>query len=231
MFTTTLPERIKKIAIVDDNPEARESIGECISDADMEPVFESPGGDSVEQYISRIMKNSDAAIFDHHLKLGNYAGFDGAEAVAYAYSRHFPALLMTIYADTDIKEIRPIRRRIPVLIPGLESDIDIIRKGIKQCIDEFSNQYLPERKPHRTIIRITEVYEDSLNVIVPAWDHRISIAIPRSLIPDELGGNITLGARFIAYVNIGASRFEQIYFEKFELAKEPEGEYAKLLRT
>jgi len=229
--TVTLTENIKKIAIVDDNPEARDGIGECIADAEMEPVFEPPGRDSVEQYISRLMKNSDAAIFDHHLRLGNYAGFDGAEAVAYAYTLRFPALLMTIYAGIDIKEIRPLRRRIPVLIPGLESDIDTIRKGIKQCIDEFSNQYLPERKPHRTLVRITEDHEDSLNVIVPAWNHRIGIAIPRNLIPEELGEHITPGARFIAYVNIGASEFDQIYFDKFELAKEPAGEYAQLLHT
>jgi len=226
-----LPETIKKIAIIDDSSEARDSIGECITDADMEPVFEQPGGDSVEQYISRIMNNSDAAIFDHHLRIGNYAGFDGAEAVAYAYNLHFPALLMTIYAGPDIKIIRPLRRKIPVLIHGLESEIDIIKKGIKQCLDEFSNQYLPERKPHRTMIRITEVYEDSLNVIVPAWNHRISIAIPHSLIPDELDEHVTPGARFIAYVNIGASESDQIYFENLELAKEPEGEYAKFLRA
>ena len=182
MFDTIeLPETIQKIAIIDDNPEARDGMAECIADADMEPVFEPPGGDSVEQYISKIRKNSDAAIFDHHLKIGNYASFDGAEAVAYAYSLHFPALLMTIYAGPDIKKIRPLRRKIPVLIHGLESEIDIIKKGIKQCLDEFSNQYLPERKPHRTLVRITEVYDDSLNVLVPAWNHRISISIPTNL--------------------------------------------------
>lgn len=226
-----LPKTIKKIAIIDDSSEARDSIGECITDADMVPIFEDPGRDSIEQYIKRIMRYSDAAIFDHHLRIGNYAGFDGAEAVAYAYNLRFPALLMTIYANTDIKIIRPLRRKIPVLIPGLESNIDVIKKGIKQCLDEFSNKYLPERKPHRTMVRITEVYEDSLNVLVPAWNHRISISIPLSLIPNELGEYIKSGTRFIAHVNIGAAGSDQIYFENFQIAKEPEGKYAKLLRT
>jgi len=229
--TIELPETIKKIAIIDDDPRAREGMGECIADADMEPIFDPPGGDSIEQYISRMMKNSDAAIFDHHLKIGNYAGFDGAEAVAYAYTRRFPALLMTIYAGPDIKVIRPFRRNIPVLIQGIESDINIIKKGFKQCLDEFSDQYLPERKPHRTMVRIAEVYEDSLNVIVPAWNHRISISIPPSLIPDKLAGYIAPGARFIAHVNLGATGPDQIYLENFQIAKKPEGKYAKLLRT
>lgn len=229
--TIELPETIQKIAIIDDNPEARAGMAECIADANMEPIFDPPGGDSIEQYISRIMKNSDAAIFDHHLRIGNYAGFDGAEAVAYAYNLHFPALLMTIYANTDIKIIRPLRRKIPVLIPGLESDIDVIKKGIKQCLDEFSNQYLPERKPHRTMVRITEVYKQSLNVIVPAWSHQISISIPHSLIPDKLSKYIAPGARFIAHVNLGATGPDQIYLENFQIAKKPEGKYAKLLRT
>ena len=227
----TLPESIKKIAIVDDSPEARDLMGECIADADMEPIFQDPGRDSVEDYISRIKQTSDAAIFDHHLRPGNYADFDGAEAVAFAYQQHFPALLMTIYGIADIKEIRPLRRNIPVLIPGLQSDSDIIKKGIKQCLDEFSNQYLPERKPHRTLVRITEVYEDSLNVVVPAWNHRIRLSIPRSLIPAGLEEHVDQGARFTAYVNIGASSFDQLYFEKFEIAKEPKGKYAKLIRS
>ena len=229
--TIALPETIKKIAIIDDNSDARDSMGECIEDADMEPVFEPPGRDTIEQYVQRIMNSSDAAIFDHHLRPGNYADFDGAEAVAYAYSLNFPALLVTIYAGTDIKEIRPLRRKIPVLIPGLDPEIDIIKKGIKQCLDEFSDQYLPERKPHRTMVRITEVYDESLNVIIPAWDHRISISIPKKLIPDELSKYIDAGARFIAHVNIGATGSDQIYFENFQIAKNPEGKYAELLRT
>jgi len=227
----TLSESIKKIAIVDDDPETRDLMGECIADAHMEPIFQNPGGDSIEQYISRIKKISDAAIFDHRLRPRNYADFDGAEAVAFAYQQHFPALLTTIYEITDIKKIRHLRRNIPVLIHGLELEIDIIRKGIKQCLDEFSNQYLPERKPHRTLVRITEVYEDSLNVVVPAWNHRIRLSIPRSLIPAGLEEHVDQGARFTAYVNIGASSFDQLYFEKFEIAKEPKGKYAKLIRS
>ncbi len=226
-----MPAFIKKIAIVDDNPEARDMMGECIADADLEPVFEDPGNDSIEDYLSRVMSKSDAAIFDHHLKPGNYATFSGAEAVAHAYENHFPSVLMTLFAATDIKEIRPIRRNIPVLISGIEAEIEIIKSGLKQCLDEFSNLYSPERKPHRTLVRIKEVYKDSLNVVVPAWNHRIALSIPLQQIPKKYHSYIAPEARFTAHVNIGASSYDQIYFEKIEIAKVPDEKYSKLIRS
>ena len=229
--TITLPEKIKKIAIIDDNAETREGMGEFVVDAEMEPVFEPPEGDSIDNYIKRIMKRADAAIFDHHLKAGNYAAFDGAEAVARAYDLKFPALLVTIYAKSDIKTLRPFMRKIPVLIQGHEAESEIIKKGIKQCIDEFSDQYLPERMPHRVLIRITEVHDRDINVVIPSWNHKISISIPHQQIPSSLREYIKPGERLIAYVNIGAKESEQIFIENIQAAEKPRGEYAKFLRT
>ena len=222
---------LKKVVIIDDKPEGREMIAECIEDAALEPMFCEPGGDSVKDYVTRIIDQFDAAIFDHHLKPGNYAGFDGAEAVALSYQNKFPALLLTIFGQSDIKEIRPFRRNIPVLIPGGEAEPEIIHNGFRQCLDEFSGHYTPERKSHRTLARVEEVYGDNLNIILPQWNHRTAISISKSMIHSELQLKLKSGTRLMVYVNTGASTFDQLYFENFELADVPEGEYAKLIRS
>ncbi len=222
---------LKKVVIVDDKPEGREMLAECIEDAALEPMFCAPGGDSVKDYVARLIDKYDAAIFDHHLKPGNYAGFDGAEAVALSYQKKFPALLMTIYGQSDIKEIRPFRRNIPILIPGGEAEPNTIHNGFKQCLAEFSGHFTPERKPHRTLARVEEVHDDNLNIIVPQWNHRTAISISKTMIHNEIQPNLKAGTRLMVYVNIGASTIDQLYFENIQLADEPEGEYAKLIRS
>lgn len=222
---------IKKVIVVDDKPEGREMIAECLEDANLEPIFQEPGHYSAADYVDNIIKKSHAAIFDNHLKPGNYASFDGIEAVAIAYKKNFPALLMSIFLQPDIKEIRPFRRHIPITIPGGEAEPELLLNGFKQCIDEFSGHFTPERKPRRTLVRIEEVYKNSLNVIVPAWDYKTAISIPTTMIPVKLRKNLSPGRRFFAYVNTGASIIDQLYFERFELAEDPKGEYAKFLRA
>lgn len=222
---------IKKVVVVDDKPEGREMIAECIVDAALEPMFCEPGGDSVKDYVTKLIDKYDAAIFDHHLKPGNYAGFDGAEAVALSYKNKFPALLMTIYGQSDIKEIRPFRRNIPILIPGGEAEPELIHNGFKQCLDEFSGYYTPERKSHRSLVRVEEVHDDNLYIIVPQWNHRTAISISKSMIPKEEQKNLIPGTRLIVYVNTGALTIDQLYFENFKLADEPEGDYAKFIRS
>ena len=108
--------QIKRVAVIDDKPEARDTMAESITDAQLQPIVFGKGQiGSLADLISRLLKESDAAIFDYHLSPGNYANFSGAEAVSELYAKKFPAILVTAWSDADIDSIRPYRRHIPVL--------------------------------------------------------------------------------------------------------------------
>lgn len=223
---------IRRVAVIDDKPEACEAMADAIEDANLEPVPYQDRLESILKFIPRLMKETDAAIFDHYLKPGNYANFNGAEAVFRLYKKKFPALLVTTYSKADIDNIRPFRRNIPVLIPGGYASSETIKEGIKKCFEEFSNKYSKDRKAWRTLIRFEGIdkKEGIAFAIIPAWNPDLVVRIPLKLIPKELILNEPV-FRLFAYVNIGAKYDEDLYFEKFEIANKPRGKYAKLLHS
>lgn len=222
---------IRKVAVIDDKPAACEAMAEVVEDANLEPVTYQDRLESIRKFIPRIMKETDAAIFDHYLKPGNYANFNGAEAVFRLYKKKFPALLVTTYLKADIDNIRPFRRNIPVLIRGGFASSETIKEGIKKCFEEFSNKYSKDRKAWRTLIRFEGIDKkrDIAFAYIPAWNPDEVVRIPLKLIPKDL---ITKPIfRLIAYVNIGAKNHEDLYFENFDIADKPRGKYAKFTHS
>jgi len=59
---------------------------------------------------------------------------------------------------------------------------------------------------------------------VPSWNPHRAVRFPASLIPENLRDllkpNITI--RLFAHVNTSAEKSDDLYFEKFELAPEPD---------
>ncbi len=226
--------QIKRVAVIDDKPEARDTMAESVTDAQLQPiVFGKEQIGSLADLISRLLKESDAAIFDYHLSPGNYANFSGAEAVSELYAKKFPAILVTAWSNADIDSIRPYRRHIPVLIRSGEADESAIADGIHYCMQEFANAYSRERKPWRSLLRIEEVSPDNglVFAVIPAWNPHDIVRFPLSIFPTDLRKVVKPDARFFADVNIGAKNIQDLYFEHFEIAEKPQGDYAKLMRT
>jgi hypothetical protein len=78
---------IRKVAVIDDKAAACEAMAEAVEDANLEPVTYQDRLESIRNFIPRVIKETDAAIFDHYLKPGNYANFNGAEAVFRLYKK------------------------------------------------------------------------------------------------------------------------------------------------
>ncbi len=224
---------IKKVFIIDDQAAARDAMAEVIEDVDLEPIIKSKQLPSLDELIEDLTKNADAAIFDHHLKVGNYANFDGAEAVAKLYELNFPALLITSWTDAVMDDIRLFRRRIPVLIRSRDAESGNIEKGLVKCVNELDDNYSSERRPCRSLIRIKDINEDStlIYVVVPAWNPDEVIRLSVDLIPAKFQRDLKIGTRYFAEVNIGATALDELYFENFEIAEPPMEEYAKLLHS
>jgi CheY-like chemotaxis protein len=229
-MSTTSPTKIRRIAVIDDDKEAREAMAEIVTDASFQPVIQEARLNSLNDLIGNLHKQADAAIFDHRLTPRNYAAFQGAEAVAALYEKHFPALLITAWSIEDIDNIRPYRRKIPVMIKSGGLEAKIIQDSILKCLNEFQNNYTKERIPHRVLLRVEDVDTQFIYIIIPSWDPRNGLKLPKKIFPREFG-KIKPGVRLYAEVNIGALKNEDLYFDKFEIAEKPDDSYANLIRA
>lgn len=223
----TLPA--KKIAIVDDDQGLAEATGWELEEAGYQPFFLVDGCfTDVNKLASIIVENTQGAVCDHRLSNFGLANFYGSELVAALYERKLPSLLITQYTEMDTSlSIRKWRRKIPVLLSRDEADASSIAKGIEDCRLELCGDIPNSRKPHRTIVRITNIDEESnervLDAFVPGWNPHKAVRFPASLIPEEIRDDaLKPGVRLFAHVNIGADKSDDLYFDKFELAPEPD---------
>ena len=216
----------KKIAIVDDEQDLAKVTGWDVEAADFESFIVKDFFREVDVLASHIEKNAQGALCDHRLANYGRTNFSGATLVAELYDRKIPSILITQYTAIDANvSIRKSRRKIPVLLSRDEADAATIKQGIKNCVLELSGQVPSNRKPHRTLVRITNIDkesgEDVLDAIVPGWNPHEAVRFPAVLIREEIRQDaLKRGVRLFAHVNIGADKSEDLYFEKFQLAPE-----------
>jgi CheY-like chemotaxis protein len=211
---------IEKVGIVEDDPSNRKSLAEIVSDAQFVPVPEDGPLCDLKSFTRGAMRNTDAFIFDHHLKQSQYAPFDGAEAVAFLYKQQFPSLLCTQWSNADIDTMRRYRRYIPALIPTDDLDPCRIVRELEVCINEINGNFLPSRQPVKTIVRIENVDQDQkppiVYVVVPAWNPRQVVRFPIDVIDPRLHTYVAPDSRFFAQVNLGAEDQFDLFFDKFD---------------
>lgn len=224
---------IERVMIIDDQPEVRESIAEKVEDANLKPVIQTESMSCLDNCIKIIQEEANAAIFDYHLSQRNYAPFNGIQAVKELYKLAIPVLLATSYFNADMSEIQLNRQHIPVIIKPNEISSDVIIQSFKLCQNEFSGIFSPERKPWRSLIRVEEVIDETIYVVISSWSASEKIRLPISLFPSEIQNERILGMRFFAYVNIGAEDYKDLYFKDshFEIAEKPVGRYATFLHS
>lgn len=227
---------IRRVAVVDDKEEARESMAEWIVEAGFEPCIQHRVDGSVDDFLSKLRREVDAIVFDQHLRPGNYATFNGSDAVSKAYDMNIPSVLVTAIAGADFIHIVPYRRKIPVLIDSTKADWVSIANGIELCVKEFESKVVPERAPYRTLVRVEELSDEDdgrplMYLVIPAWNPHKKVPVPRNFIDGGLQKRVLVGEVFFADVNIGALRHQDLFFDNFQLADELEGEYAKLVHT
>ena len=222
-MTVTEAYNNKTIAIVDDDKELAEVTAWDVEEAGYKPflLFEGKFQDDNE-LVSRIANNAQGAVCDHRLIYSGLANFYGAELVAALYDRKIPSLLITQYTVIEASfSIRKWRRKIPVLLNRDQADASSIAKGIEDCTSELRGNIPSTRKSYRTIVRITDIDEEShervVDAFVPGWNPQKAVRFPASLVPEHLREKLKPNVRLFAHVNIGAEKSDDLYFEKFEL--------------
>ncbi|MFB2920256.1 MULTISPECIES: hypothetical protein [Aerosakkonema] len=218
----------KIIAIVDDDTSQSKATAWEIEDAGYQPFLLDKGPfHSVDELVSLIRENAQGAVCDHRLSNFGFASFYGAELVAALYDLKIPSLLITQYVEMDTSfSIRKWRHKIPVLLSREEADGSNITKGIEVCTSEIHGKIPSTRKSRRTIVRITYIddksHEPVIDAFVPSWNPHKAVRFPLSLIPENIRPALKENIRLFAYVNTGAEKSDDLYFEKFELAPEPD---------
>jgi hypothetical protein len=223
---------IQRVMVVAHKPDSLDEIAYSIEDAELEPIIYSKPLTSIQECLSIVTKQAEAAIFAHHLG-PNLTPFSGAAAVAQLHKQQFPALLITAWVEADIDNIQKFIQDIPVIIRSSDATSETIVEGLWQCCDEFENRYSAERKTWRTILNIEEVNRRANHVyaIIPGWCPDEIVRLPLAIFPEYLQADVDADTYFFAEVNIGAKHQSQLYFQNFERAKKSEGEYAKFLRS
>jgi len=221
-----LPHTIKSIAIIDDDFLEADVTSITVQDAGFEPLIVRERFESEIALAAAIRERAQAAICDHRLSPRGYAQYYGASVVAELFRQGVPALLVTQFLNQDnAVSIRQHRRYIPVLLRRSEINDEQIKAGLVDCAKEIRGEFLPGRKPWRSLIRVestgNEDNQSVVDVIIPSWNPKESLRFPASLVPEELRESLRPGLRLLAMVNIGAEKAEDLFFYDFELAPEP----------
>jgi len=74
-----------------------------------------------------------------------------------------------------------------------------------------------EHKFWRQLLRVTEITNDHVFFLVPGWSIEISIPVNKTEIPIEIIKEISIDARFFAYVNIDADNVDDIQIKDWEV--------------
>jgi hypothetical protein len=220
-----------KVAVVDDVQEDAAMTASLVSEAGFEPVVITPPLPSLDSLLSDIRKSARAVVCDHRLSDRGRVKYYGAEVVARSNQQHFPAVLITTYADVDYESIRLWRAGIPCMLKrGREAGPDEIIEALNRTEKEVYGVFSPERKPYRAVVRVENIKPSArfgvAEVVVSAWNPAEVIEIPVELIRRDLKEPkvVSGGSRYMADVNIFAPSPDELYFRNFEPAPEiPEG--------
>ena len=218
-----------KVAVIDDDNVAANSLSVLLADARMEPKVVEQRFTGLSAAADSICAVADAAVCDHRLHYGGYATFLGAELVAHLYTRKFPAVLVSQYSDIDYDvSIRKFRKHIPVMLSRDQADGNALQQGLTTCQAELDHGCPASRKAWRSLIQInskdTEGTESVVDVVIPAWNPRTAVRFPASLLPEDIRSEVdhaeadALDMYLFAYVNIGADNQHDLFFYGFERA-------------
>ncbi len=218
MVLTFDARAIERVAIIDDDEQARESYRLTVEDLDLQPVLEVGPLLDAAQFIEGVCQRSDAALCDYHLRKRNYARFDGDDLAVRCYRGAFPAVLCTSYSDFEATLLRKSRREIPVLLRPDQVNPDSLATAWERCIEEFQGKFRPDRRPWRALIRVEEVVPEErfFYAVVPAWNAKAKVRLMYEDLPPDRQAELAEGRRFHAQVNTGAMSHEDLYFTDWE---------------
>lgn len=216
---------INRVIVVDDNSDAGLVVVHALEDAELEGHYVVPEA-PMNDFIEKLLNNSDAVVCDHRLGYAAKAGYTGAMLADALVTRGHPTILITQYLDQEADvAIRKFRSRLPVVMRRQDAlDPDELRNALASCVRELRGGPSGDRKPQRTVMTIAAVFEHGSETVVDAvvhgWNAQDAVRFPLSLVNEELQGEVQVGANFFVSTNLSTDEKVDLYFDEFEKASE-----------
>lgn len=220
---------INKVAVVDDDDQAAQTIIHALQDGKFEPYRQEAMG-SIQELVDSIVAGSDAAVCDHRLRYGAFADVSGAELASRLMLAEHPTILVTQYLDqyADV-DIRQFRGNLPVVLRRDQADEPSeLRDAFARCLLEISRGRLDSRKPQRTLLRveqITKVNDDSvIDAVVHGWNPKDTVRFPMSLVHPDDRASVKEQSILSAMTNLRAEEKVDLFFEDVRIAAAPDAD-------
>ncbi|RPF25998.1 hypothetical protein [Georgenia muralis] len=210
----TLAE-FEKVVIVDDDPNVRRAYALTVEDASLQAVQVDGPIDSLQGFVAGLEMKRAGAVCDFELGARNFAHFTGAELVSEWYKSGVPAVLCTRFEKAQLDRIRPYREWIPCLLTPSELNPDSLMESLKVVAREIAGHYRQSRTAYRTLIRVVEIDPGDAGAFLfemPGWSTDIILRFRLADLPRDLRGQIAPGFCTHVRANLGAEKFEDLYF-------------------
>lgn len=217
MSITILDREINNVCIIDDDADSRYGWGLTVEDTKLNPISQDEKVNSIDEYLALMTKQCDAIVTDHHLKIKDYFPVNGAEIVYKCFDYKIPSILVTRYENAVVDEIRKYRPKIPIILSPDDFDPDSLMQGLEICINEFKGTFTQEREPIRTLVRVDDVSENHIYILMPGWNPNEMVSVNKNILPHGIFKELKPDTRLFALVNTGAANSRDLYFSNWEL--------------
>jgi hypothetical protein len=219
MSLQLLEREIRRIHVIDDDPDVRGAYLEYVQDMDIEGIDVAHSISDIDSFFKTIDGDHDGIICDYQLTGRKYSSVNGDVYGKAAYERKIPFLLSSHFQPLSLYGQR---RFIPKAVAADDFSAEAIKDAFVLCLQEFKGSYSAHRQPIRTLVRIEGIQpfgaSYQLNVVVPNWNPHVGvqIVIEASQIPsfDQIRSDLDSQgeARLLAEVNTGAEAASELFF-------------------
>lgn len=214
----------QRVAVIDDDKDGRDTLVDDLRAYAYESVaIEGKFGTDIDKLIGVVeSEKPDFVICDHRLAPKQLASFTGLEVVERLIQRQLPAMLLTTYQDPERLALRIARQRVPVIRGRDDFKIEDVSKLHEVVRREIAHEPVLSRLPHRVLLRIAEVREKDVDVVVPSWRPDHAVVVPKELMRSDVAKDVRPGDYVVGNVNIGAGNEDDLYFADLnEIIREP----------
>lgn len=222
---TAVADLPQRLSLVDDEDDVVAGLERRLTRRGFDVERVVPPTRSLDDTLAEVMRVSDAALCDHHLRGGHKVDFSGAELVAALTERDFPAVLFTGVLPAERYAIRRNMSRIPAFLARDEGGLGNSRVlgALAESVAEVRDgRRSARRRGRRTPITIVgSRVSGSVHLVegvVSGWSGGEPIEIPAELLaqPWSSAPHDAVGRTFFATVNLGETDADHLFFENFE---------------